>query len=265
VAVLSAPQIKRALLSKGENNMSDLLYPFIDIPIKDYGVFLVRLADGRCATNVPLLKQSDYSDLGYDWGNLGSKSSELALHILDHVFRELNSFSYHKHDRFGDAFMLHQVFKRDILAYIPRSGGFIPWTRILHWLNKQETHDFIIPISIFGPERSIIVAVPSSVINFSFDLRYALEMPKRTLSLAKSKERFLCLLLDAVDECVEQATTRTLFYDASESIDEVLIVDTKLTSPDQQEKFIALIEPYVAYLFLHPELWHVFGQKHTAN
>lgn len=90
------------------------------------GVVLRRDEDGRAVMNVDHSIIA-HSPTGMEWGYSGSGPADLALNIL--IAFEVPSF---------DATMLHQEFKREFLAGMPREGGTIAPERIREWIEGQK-------------------------------------------------------------------------------------------------------------------------------
>jgi len=103
------------------------------------GVILRRYPDG-VETNV-LHLVTHHSPSGFEWGYEGSGPADLALNILEAVLKKM-----HYHGRKVDclrgqcfelAWRLHQDFKREFIASMPREGGVIYYPVITVWINDH--------------------------------------------------------------------------------------------------------------------------------
>jgi hypothetical protein len=109
---------------------------FSDHPLSK-GVLLER-TDRGVRTNVPWLIV-DHSPDGYEWGYGGSGPADLALNIVEAYLRRLGlvgkSMGYRRPKwSIARAFILHQKFKREFIASMPKEGGFIPAHEIEVWI-----------------------------------------------------------------------------------------------------------------------------------
>jgi hypothetical protein len=101
------------------------------------GTVVLERQGGVTYTNVPHLVVH-HSPSGYEWGYGGSGPADLALNILEWVLRDAG----HQGPRvrcfrgacFRRAWHLHQEFKRDVIADVPRAGGTIGLATIQAWL-----------------------------------------------------------------------------------------------------------------------------------
>ena len=98
---------------------------FSDHPLSK-GVLLER-TDRGVRTNVPWLIV-DHSPDGYEWGYGGSGPADLALNIVESYMRRLGLVG----KTLG--YRLHQKFKREFIASMPKEGGFIPADQIEVWI-----------------------------------------------------------------------------------------------------------------------------------
>ena len=96
---------------------------------------------GRIAyTNVPH-HGMDLSSRGFDWGNSGPGSHDLALNILESALRRIG----HRGPRsacpegacFTLALLLRGRFVAAFLAALPEEGGTIPASEVEHWIASQ--------------------------------------------------------------------------------------------------------------------------------
>ena len=99
---------------------------------------------GQCLTNVPHLVVH-HSPNGFEFGYAGSGPADLALNVCQHY---LNSIGYHgeKTDCFDGtcwslAWILHQDFKRDFIASVPRTGATISFETMKAWFDAHITDD----------------------------------------------------------------------------------------------------------------------------
>ena len=88
----------------------------------------VLVCDDDMVEPLPLrLDLARHSPDGFEWGCAGSGAAQLALAILAH------------HTRNGDrALGLHQRFKAEIVANLPRQGWALADTDIMAWLETQQ-------------------------------------------------------------------------------------------------------------------------------
>lgn len=113
---------------------------FINEPTDE--VIVMRRTERGVQTNVPHLV-IDHSPRGYEFGYGGNGPADLALNILELVLRQMG----HKGEtttntRSGSkcflmAFELHQAFKWEFIANIPREGGEIRTNDIINWIEAQ--------------------------------------------------------------------------------------------------------------------------------
>lgn len=111
-----------------------------DKPIENGQIILER-RDGQAWTNVPCLVVHHTPD-GFEWGYGGSGPADLALNIIEYMLREKNFVGSKAHCFHGEAFnaaiLLHQDFKWQCIATVPREkGGFIPTIAIMRWINDK--------------------------------------------------------------------------------------------------------------------------------
>lgn len=102
-------------------------------------------AVGGCTTNVPHTVIW-HSPTGFEWGYGGSGPADLALNILNAFVPpgtdgvepwEINSVGNKRGICSATAGRLHQDFKRDFIAGMPREGGTIPAQEIRDWIERQ--------------------------------------------------------------------------------------------------------------------------------
>lgn len=115
-------------------------------PIAEVGLICRRLSDGRAAANVPHVIQY-HSPNGFEWGYGGSGPAELALNALHAIMPPLpgeqtrshrSAVDERSHVRVSEAAeRLHQDFKWQFIAGMPKAGGFVPLDVINEWLGKK--------------------------------------------------------------------------------------------------------------------------------
>lgn len=93
-------------------------------PDRPDDVFFRRLLDGNIETNV-VPKSLKHSPTGYEWGYAGSGPADLALNILLRFSSD------------EAAWRLHQEFKMQFIAGVPREGSRICGTVIKHWILER--------------------------------------------------------------------------------------------------------------------------------
>jgi len=131
------------------------------LPIHEYGVVMVRVADGTYFTNVPVAV-IHHSPTGFSWGYGGSGPADMALNILEYVVRFLGlakgeSVKVYSGTCSAEAWDLHQSFKRLFLEDVPKNGGVISWSEIRNWLSVSL--DALLPNPVI-PERRLVIAYP---------------------------------------------------------------------------------------------------------
>lgn len=121
-----------------ENEMND---KHLDIP-RDEWIVAERHEDG-IATNVPHLI-TDHSPSGFEFGYGGSGPADFALNILETVLRDMGydgetTNKTWKGDKcFKLAYALHQPFKAEFIAGMPREGGRISTNHIIAWIDSHK-------------------------------------------------------------------------------------------------------------------------------
>jgi Family of unknown function (DUF6011)/Family of unknown function (DUF6166) len=121
-----------------ENNHMKLLSTPLN---NENGVILKRTENG-VKTNVPWLIK-DHSPDGYEWGYLGSGPADLALNIIEVVLRQMGhsgskiKILWSGDTCFNRAYSIHQGFKRDFIARMPKEGGIIPLADIKNWIRAN--------------------------------------------------------------------------------------------------------------------------------
>jgi len=111
------------------------------------GLVCQRGLDGVARTNIAQ-KIISHSPTGFEWGYGGSGPADLALNVLQLLLpgtevRVLNRASCSEL-----AWNLHQLFKEEVIAEIPRGGGTVPLGEIKGWIRACR------PAVTFPDERS---------------------------------------------------------------------------------------------------------------
>lgn len=106
--------------------------------LQDVGLVCERRSDGKLAANIPHLFKW-HSPTGFECGYGGSGPADLALNVLALLVPRGSDGA--EGWKIGDgqvvsatAGLLHQEFKRDFIATMPRTGGVIPIQTIRAWL-----------------------------------------------------------------------------------------------------------------------------------
>lgn len=103
------------------------------------GIILER-NDGIVATNVPHLV-IHHSPTGYEFGYSGSGPADLALNIVEAALNRLDWHGGRIKCYDGDCFQLswnlHQDFKSQFIACVPRTGSTIPWYTVIDWITER--------------------------------------------------------------------------------------------------------------------------------
>ncbi|HAR45419.1 MAG TPA: hypothetical protein DCS05_04375 [Nitrospiraceae bacterium] len=99
---------------------------------------------GGVVTNVHHLV-THHSPTGFEFGYAGSGPADLALNVCQ-TYLNIQLYSGEKVKCFDGwcwklAWGLHQEFKRDIIASVPRSGVSIPFETIDAWFQEHITDD----------------------------------------------------------------------------------------------------------------------------
>lgn len=127
-------------LSESQTSMTE--YMRIDTTPLVEGIVLRRDPDGVVVTNVPQIVIW-HSPTGFEWGYEGSGPADLAANIVEVV---LNRLGYR--GRRVEAFkgtdcwdltaQLHQDFKREFVANVPRKeGGVLDFTSVVGWVEQR--------------------------------------------------------------------------------------------------------------------------------
>jgi hypothetical protein len=115
------------------------------------GVTCWRAPDGTARSSIPQ-RHVHYAPKGFDWGFGGSGPADLALNVLA-VFLPLAPEGTSVALRDGTsvseaAWALHQAFKYDLIATLPRAGGDISAKTIRAWIT---THPVVGADPLFSP------------------------------------------------------------------------------------------------------------------
>jgi hypothetical protein len=115
------------------------------------GVTCWRAPDGTARSSIPR-RHVHYAPKGFDWGFGGSGAADLALNVLA-LFLPLAPEDTGVALRDGTsvseaAWALHQAFKYDLIATLPRAGGHISAEKILAWI---ATHPVVGAAPLYSP------------------------------------------------------------------------------------------------------------------
>jgi hypothetical protein len=104
------------------------------------GVTCRRAPDGTAISSIPQ-RHVHYAPTGFDWGFGGSGPADLALNVLA-LFLPLAPDATGVTLRDGSsvseaAWALHQQFKYDLIATLPRSGGHLTAETIRAWITRH--------------------------------------------------------------------------------------------------------------------------------
>jgi hypothetical protein len=122
------------------------------------GVSCWRAPDGTAFSSIPQ-RHVHYAPTGFDWGFGGSGPADLALNVLA-IFLPLAPDDTGVALRDGSsvseaAWALHQAFKYDLIATLPRAGGHIPAKMIGDWIT---THPIVGADPLFSPLEHVDAA-----------------------------------------------------------------------------------------------------------
>jgi hypothetical protein len=115
------------------------------------GVTCWRAPDGTARSSIPQ-GHVHYAPRGFDWGFGGSGAADLAINVLA-LFLPLAADAAGVALRDGSsvtetAWALHQAFKYDLIATLPRAGGHISAETIKAWI---ATHPVVGADPLFSP------------------------------------------------------------------------------------------------------------------
>jgi hypothetical protein len=104
------------------------------------GITCWRAPDGTAISSVPQ-RHVHYAPMGFDWGFGGSGAADLALNVLAlflPLAPEATGVALWDGSTVGEAaWALHQEFKYDLIATLPRSGGHITAETIRTWITTH--------------------------------------------------------------------------------------------------------------------------------
>lgn len=110
---------------------------------------------GGVITNVPHLVVHHSPD-GFEFGYAGSGPADLALNVcqfyLNMTGYEGQQIKCYDGKCWGLAWKLHQKFKQDFIALVPRSGMTIPFETIDAWFQSNITSDLLEQFSLHTKE-----------------------------------------------------------------------------------------------------------------
>lgn len=120
-----------------------LLY---DDPVQ-VGILLQRNpSNSQVLTNVPHTVVH-HSPTGYEWGYCGSGPADLALNILELVLNRiaykgsLISGMWSNDPIHAISWQLHQEFKREVIAGVPKQGMVLPFRMVEEWIFTRLADD----------------------------------------------------------------------------------------------------------------------------
>ncbi len=115
------------------------------------GVRCWRGPDGSARSSIPQ-RHVHYAPKGFDWGFGGSGPADLALNVLALFFPrapEATGVALRDGSAVSEAaWVLHQAFKYDLIATLPRAGGHITAQMIRAWIT---THPIVGADPLFSP------------------------------------------------------------------------------------------------------------------
>ena len=115
------------------------------------GVSCWRAPDGTAKSSLPQ-RHVHYAPMGFDWGFGGSGPADLALNVLARFLPlapEANSAVLRDGSSVSEAaWALHQAFKYDLIATLPRAGGDISAKTIRAWITA---HPIVEADLLFSP------------------------------------------------------------------------------------------------------------------
>jgi len=127
--------------------------------LEEVGLVCERRSDGKLATNIPQ-RFKWHSPTGFECGYGGSGPADLALNVLAALV-PLGSDGadgwqiWDGQSVSATAGLLHQDFKFDFVARLPREGGTVPITAIRAWLDgKRREPGFQERLSAYLPLES---------------------------------------------------------------------------------------------------------------
>jgi hypothetical protein len=104
------------------------------------GVTCWRASDGTAKCSIPQ-RHVHYAPKGFDWGFGGSGPADLALNVLAHFLplaADTTGVGLRDGSSVSEAtWALHQAFKYDLIATLPRTGGHITTETIRAWITRH--------------------------------------------------------------------------------------------------------------------------------
>lgn len=124
----------------GSVPLSDALVMRREYSDKEHG------QDGGLFTNVPHIV-THHSPTGFEFGYGGSGPADLALNVCQ-AYLNMQGYRGRKSKCWDGecwtlAWVLHQDFKRDFVAAVPREGATIPFSVIENWFTLHMTDELI--------------------------------------------------------------------------------------------------------------------------
>lgn len=116
--------------------LSETQYPL------DESIVAIRDASGNLATNVPSLV-THHSPTGFEIAYGGSGPADFALNIVENLLRRIGyngqttSDTWDKRRIFSKSWELHQDFKWQFVASLPKDGGAIPTNEAIAWIEHR--------------------------------------------------------------------------------------------------------------------------------
>jgi len=115
------------------------------------GVSCWRAPDGTAISSIPH-RHVHYAPTGFDWGFGGSGPADLALNVLAlflPLAADVTGVALRDGSSISEAtWALHQAFKYDLIATLPRAGGHLTAETIRAWIT---THPTIGADPLFSP------------------------------------------------------------------------------------------------------------------
>ena len=120
--------------------------PIVNTPLTQ--MLVCKREGGETFTNVPHLV-THHSPTGFEWGYGGSGPADLALNVVEFTLRNIGfdgqTFDdvWDDSEIFRQSWAMHQSFKFEFIARIPKVGGTVPYALIEDWVRDhlQEEDD----------------------------------------------------------------------------------------------------------------------------
>lgn len=144
---------KQAIAEAADNRQPILLNAG---PLEEAGLVCERTSDGSLACNIPQ-RYKWHSPTGFECGYGGSGPADLALNVLAALVPLKSDGAegwqiWDKQHVSATAGILHQDFKEQFIARLPREGGTIPIADIRNWIEaKRATPEFLERLSQYLP------------------------------------------------------------------------------------------------------------------